>query len=231
MKWILVLLFPVVLYSQTNYEKAKSAYDKELNEKTRAKNELVLKSDPHNLKALEELGDVAGLNKDWDKALFYYGKLTRLKPKEANYHYKYGGTLGMKALEVNKFKALGMIGDIKRSFEKAIELDPKHIDAHWALIELYLKLPAVIGGSESKAIGYSNKLMALSSVDGYLSRGHIEEYYERYKSAEYYYKKAVELGGSKHTYQTLANFYKNKMDAPEKAKIILEEYKQKNTAN
>jgi hypothetical protein len=26
--------------------------------------------------------------------------------------------LGMKALEVNKFKALGMIGEIKESFEK-----------------------------------------------------------------------------------------------------------------
>jgi hypothetical protein len=32
--------------------------------------------------------------------------------------YKYGGALGMKALEVNKFKALGMIGEIKESFEK-----------------------------------------------------------------------------------------------------------------
>jgi hypothetical protein len=46
----------------------------------------------------------------------------------------------MKALEVNKFKALGMIGEIKESFEKTIKLNPAHIDARWALIELYIKL-------------------------------------------------------------------------------------------
>jgi hypothetical protein len=40
-------------------------------------------------------------------------KLKQIKPSEANYSYKYGGALGMKALEVNKFKALGMIGEIK----------------------------------------------------------------------------------------------------------------------
>jgi hypothetical protein len=45
-------------------------------------------------------------------------KLKQIKPSEANYSYKYGGALGMKALEVNKFKALGMIGEIKESFEK-----------------------------------------------------------------------------------------------------------------
>jgi hypothetical protein len=48
--------------------------------------------------------------------------LKQLKPLEANYQYKYGGVLGMKAKESNKFKALGMISEIKESFEKAISL-------------------------------------------------------------------------------------------------------------
>jgi hypothetical protein len=40
--------------------------------------------------------------------------------------------LGMKALTVNKFKALGMIDEIKGSFERAIELvDSRHIEARW----------------------------------------------------------------------------------------------------
>jgi hypothetical protein len=45
-------------------------------------------------------------------------KLKQIKPSEANYSYKYGGALGMKALEVNKFKALGMIGEIKVIWKK-----------------------------------------------------------------------------------------------------------------
>jgi len=231
MKYFLFLLYPILLFSQSNFEKAKETFDAERNERFQKQYEAILKTDSNNLKAIEGLGDIAGFDEKWDKALLYYGRLKSLKPSEANFYYKYGGALGMKALEVNKFRALGMISDIRSSFEKAIELDPKHIDARWALIELYLKLPAVIGGSESKATLYSNQLMSLSRVDGYLSKGRIDEYYDRYKSAEYYYKKAIETGGSKHSYQTLANLYKNKMEAPEKAKNVLEDYKQKHTAN
>jgi hypothetical protein len=50
-----------------------------------------------------------------------------------------------------------MIGEIKESFEKAIKLNPAHIDAR-ALIELYIKLPGIVGGSETKALKYSNEL-------------------------------------------------------------------------
>jgi hypothetical protein len=35
----------------------------------------------------------------------------------------------MKAKDSNKFKALGMIDEVKSSFEKAISLNPKH---RWA---------------------------------------------------------------------------------------------------
>jgi tetratricopeptide (TPR) repeat protein len=133
----------------------------------------------------------------------------------------------MKAKESNKFKALGMIDEVKGSFEKAIILNPKHIEARWALIELYIQLPGIVGGSQSKAIKYSNELMRLSPVDGYLSKGHIDEYFKRYTAAEQQFKKAIAISGSKMSYQKLANLYKNKMNQPEKAKSILEQYKNK----
>jgi tetratricopeptide (TPR) repeat protein len=135
----------------------------------------------------------------------------------------------MKAKETSKFKALGMIDEVKGSFEKAISLNPKHIESRWALIELYIQLPGIVGGSESKAIKYSNELLRLSPVDGYLSRGHIEEYFKRYKVAEQQYKKAILIGGSKISYQKLANLYKNKMREPEKAKLVLETYNKKSS--
>lgn len=231
MKYLFIFLFPYFLLGQSVYEQAYASFDKEKSEQAQLSNEKLLKTNPNNLKALEALGDIAGLNKNWDKAIGYYGKLKSLKPNEADYYYKFGGALGMKALVVNKFKALGMISDIKGSFEKAIQLDPKHIDARWALVELYLQLPGFVGGSESKALQYSNQLLAFSPVDGYLTRGRIEEYFERYKSAEVYYKKAITIGKSKITYQSLANLYKNKMNAPEKAKSILEEYENIKMAN
>ena len=134
----------------------------------------------------------------------------------------------MKAKESNKFKALGMIDDIKGSFEKAIQINPNHIEARWALIELYLQLPGIVGGSERKADKYASELLKISPVDGYLAKGHIAEYFNRFKEAEKQYNKAIAVSGSKTSYQKLADLYKNKMNQPQKAKTVLENYQERN---
>ena len=223
----LFLLLPLMTWTQSNFDKAEKFFKEEKYDQAQPIFESILKANPSDLKTIEYLGDIAGRSKSWDKAIGYYKKLKQSRPSEANYHYKYGGALGMKATQVNKFKALGMIDEVKGSFEKAIVFNPKHIEARWALIELYIQLPGIVGGSESKAIKYSNELLRLSPVDGYLSRGHIDEYFKRYKVAEQQYKRAITVGGSKASYLKLANLYKNKMNEPEKAKSVLEQYKNK----
>jgi hypothetical protein len=89
--------------------------------------------------------------------VFYYKKLKQIKPSEANYSYKYGGALGMKALEVNKFKALGMIGEIKESFESKINSIRRILMLGFDRI-IY-QTSGIVGGSETKALKYSNELL------------------------------------------------------------------------
>lgn len=220
----LLLFIPSMLWSQANFEKAEQLLESGKIEQARLLFESILKENPTHIKAIERLGDIAGQNKLWDKALFYYKKLKQLQPDEANYYYKYGGALGMKAKEVNKFKALGMIDEIKSSFEKAIILDPKHKESRWALVMLYLELPGIIGGSEAKAVVYSNELMRLSPLEGYLSKGYIEEYFGRNKKAELNYIKAFELTNSKLAFQKLYNLYLYKMKNSDKAKQLKEQF-------
>ena len=210
----------MLIFSQADFDKGEKLFREGKYEQAQPVFENWLGENPSNLKSMEYLGDIAAHDKSWDVAIGYYKKLKQLKPLEANYYYKYGGALGLKAKEVNKFKALGMIGEIKESFEKAIQLNPKHIEARWALVMLYMKLPGIVGGSESKALQYSNELYKLSPVDGYLSKGQIDEYFERYTSAEEQYKKAIAAGSTKMGSQLLANLYKNKMNQPEKAAKI-----------
>jgi tetratricopeptide (TPR) repeat protein len=214
MKKIIVvfLVFPLLILAQPNFDKGEKLFKEGKYEQAQPIFESFLKENPNHLKTIEYLGDIAGHQKSWDKAIVYYKKLKQLKPSEANYYFKYGGVLGMKAKESNKFKALGMIGEVKESFEKAIELNPKHIEARWALVMIYIQLPGIVGGSETKAIKYSNELLKLSPVDGFLSRGQIEEHFERYPSAETQYKKAIAAGSTKVGGQMLANLYKNKMN-------------------
>ncbi|HLN96151.1 MAG TPA: hypothetical protein VK183_11005, partial [Flavobacterium sp.] len=184
----------------------------------------VLTEEPGRLDAMEMLGDIAGYQKQWSEALSYYGKLRMLQPLNADYHYKYGGVMGMIAKDSNKFTALSMLDDIRDAFLRAIELNPKHIEARWALIDYYLEVPGVLGGSERKAQRYANELAKLSPVDGFLAKGHIAEYFKRYTQAENYYRSAITVGKSRTTYERLANLYRNRLKRPDKAREVLLEY-------
>lgn len=221
---ILIFLFPVLVFSQTSFEKAEKLYAQEKYQQAKTLFESHLKSNPNHYKTIEYLGDIAGHEKDWDEAIKQYSILKNQFPKTANYWYKYGGAMGMKAKSVNKFKALGMIDDIESSFLKAAELDKKHIETRWALVMLYIELPGIVGGSEKKALRYSDELMELSKVDGHLSKGYIDEYFNRYKKAEANYLKAHEIGNSKTTFQKLYHLYLNKLKDKAKATKLKEQF-------
>lgn len=223
----LFLLISFNMMAETDFEKAEKLYKQEKYDQAKTLFENYLKSNPNHYKTVEYLGDIAGHQKKWDEAIKQYKVLKTQFPKTANYWYKYGGALGMKAKSVNKFKALGMIDDVENAFLTAAKLDVKHIDSRWALVMLYIELPGIVGGSETKAVKYSNELMELSKVDGYLSKGYIDEYFNRYKKAEIYYLKAHEIGNSKTTFQKLYSLYLNKLKDKIKASKLKQQFDNK----
>lgn len=217
--YIFFLLFTFSLSAQSDYEKGEKLYNQKKYSDAKELFETYLKMHPKDYKTLEMLGDIAGQQKKWNDAIKNYKILKTDFPKNANYVYKYGGALGMKAKSVNKFKALGMLDEIESSFILATKLNAKHIESRWALVVYYLEIPGIIGGSETKSQKYANELLVISPVDGYLANGYIAEYFKRYKVAEKQYLKANEVGKSKITYQKLYDLYKNKLKQPEKAEL------------
>lgn len=215
-----LLLFPALAFSQSSLDSVELLFQKKQYET--AENVIVqfLEQNPNNLQAKELLGDAYGYQKKWDDAINQYKKLVEENQKSANYHYKYAGAMGMKALE-NKFKAIGFIGDVKKHFTIAAELDSNHIDARWALVEFYMQLPGIFGGSKSKSLQYAQELENLSKVDGYLAKGYVYEYDNQPTLAEKYYKMAIAEGGSLTCYDKLTKLYENENE-PEKAIETLE---------
>lgn len=197
-------------YYEEEYQKAKPHFEAFLN------------SNPNHLKAKEYLGDIAVVNSDWETALTYYKSLLDAHPDNANYNFKYGGVLGRKAQSISRFRAALYINEIESHLIKAAKLDPNHIEARWALIDLYIALPTILGGSESTALKYANELMKISEVDGYLTLGYIAEHFNRPRDAEKNYKKAMQIGQSPLTYEKLADLYENKTGEPVKAMKIRE---------
>jgi tetratricopeptide (TPR) repeat protein len=220
-KFIYIFLFPLLSFSQTQLDSIDSYLKHKKFEKAEVKLNAYLINFPKDLKAIELLGDTYGHQEKWDNAIENYKKLVDANQNSANYYYKYGGAMGMKALSVSKLTALGMIGDIEDSFLMAAKLDPNHINARWALVEFYMKLPGILGGSKSKSLKYAQELENLSKVDGYLAKGYIYEYDDEPELAEKFYKMAINEGGSLWCYDKLTTFYE-KQKQPEKAMANLE---------
>lgn len=228
-KFLYLLFFPVLVFGQNSLDDVEPLFQKKEFKKAEILIIKYLQSNPNNLKAVELLGDAYGHQEKWDDAIRNYKKLVEANDSHANYHYKYAGALGMKALK-NKFKAIGFIGDIKKHFIKAVELETNHIDARWALVELYMQLPGVFGGSKTKSLHYAQELENLSKVDGYLAKGYIYEYDNQSELAEKYYKIAIKEGGSLVCFNKLTNFYESKNE-PQKAIKNIEEAQDKHQRN
>ena len=221
---IIFIFLPMIVWSQTAFDKAKILFEQGKYASAEPLFENYLKTNPTNTKTIEYLGDISGYEQKWNNAIYYYNKLKTTFPKNANYWYKLGGALGLKAKSINKISAIGMINEIENAFLTAAKLDSKHIETRWALVIFYIELPGIVGGSETKAQKYANELVAISKVDGYLAKGYIDVYFKRYHDAEKNYQKSYEIGHSKTTFNKLYDLYLNKLKDKQKAIILKEEF-------
>ena len=118
-RFLLLLLCPMFIYGQIELRDVDKLFEQKNYREAEAVLTKFLKTHPNNLKAIEFLGDAYSYQKKWDDAIKQYRVLLKHKENHANYHYKYGGALGMKALSVSKLKAIGFIGDYEVSFFKS----------------------------------------------------------------------------------------------------------------
>lgn len=183
----LFLILSFSLQAQVDTQKASQHLQKGEVQKAKA----LLNSHPDDPEAILMLGDIATFEKNWDLALSHYKKLLNRDPGNAGYNFRYGGSLGLKAISVSKIKAVVYVSDIKKYLEKAADLDPKHIKSRRALVELYMQLPGLLGGSESKAQKYANELKKIAPLEGALSQAFILKETGKEKEARALVQKAL----------------------------------------
>ncbi|SDG41581.1 tetratricopeptide repeat protein [Psychroflexus sediminis] len=206
--FLFIIAFPLVVFSQSSFEKGKKAFEGGNFKQAIPLFTRALENEPSDKMTRDYLGQSYARVQRWEKSSEVNKTLVEDYPENAEYHFRYGGALGLVAKEANSFQALSLLRDVKFHLKKAIELDPKHIEARWALLQIYLELPGIVGGSESTSREYAAQLQSISPVDGALAYGYIERELENHDKAEVFYKKAVDLGQSVTTYKELAELYK-----------------------
>ena len=166
------------LFAGKQYEKAKSVLEDVV-------------QDHASREAKELLGDTYGNLREWDKAITVFEELVEQFPKDAELQFKYGGVLARKAESGSRIKALMLVGKIKKSFLRSADLDPKHVDVRWGLIEFYTAVPTIFGGSTSKAYKCAEELKKISPIEGHFALAYLYGLDDEPKKAEESLKKTI----------------------------------------
>lgn len=110
--------------------------------------------EPNNADALVANIDLILLQgniKRFDDAANMAEQCIRQHPKNSECHEALGNVLGSKAEQGDIMAAMGSLGTIRDAFEQAIALDPANYNATVSLLEFYLEVPGLMGGSTSSA--------------------------------------------------------------------------------
>src|SRR5208337_4386902 len=88
---------------------------------------------------------------EWDRAESSCRKAVSLDPGNSRFHLWLGRVYGEEADRANFLAAAVLAGKVRGEFERAVQLNPKDVDARLDLAEFYLSAPGIVGGGEQKA--------------------------------------------------------------------------------
>lgn len=105
-------------------------------------------------------------------------------PQSSECQEVYGNVLGVKAQRSSMFAAMSLAGKVKDAYLKAIELNPKNISARNNLLQFYLVVPAIAGGSKEKALALINETQKINAAAASLMQCSVDLQEEKINKAE-----------------------------------------------
>jgi tetratricopeptide (TPR) repeat protein len=104
-----------------------------------------------------------------DAAINLFKQAIAKSPKNAVAHYHLGDAYGDAALKAGLFSQMSLANKCKDEFLAAVALDPGYYDARLGLLEWYLQVPGIAGGSEEKALEQAAEIRKRDSLHGHLA--------------------------------------------------------------
>jgi len=112
---------------------------------------------------------------EYKKAITSLEEAITLEPNDSNHYLWLGRAQGRRAEHANPLVAPSCATKARVNFEKAVELNPRNVEALSDLFEYYLEAPGFLGGGFDKATAIANRIAELDRV---------EAHYARYRLAE-----------------------------------------------
>lgn len=136
------------------------------------------------------LGRILYAERDYPRAVKLFEQAAAREPTNAQAELWLGRSYGQKAIQATVFEQPRLAVRARKSFEKAVELDPNSLEARFALLEYLLRAPGVLGGSPEKARRQATEIRERDPLEGHRAFGRIAEHEKRYTDAAAEYDRA-----------------------------------------
>jgi tetratricopeptide (TPR) repeat protein len=120
-----------------------------------------------------------------------------MEPSNSDYYLWLARAYGRRAETSSPFTAPGQASKARQSFEKAVQLDPRNVEAMSDLFEYYMEAPGFLGGGMDKAVALVPRIAAVSPAEGHWAESRIAEKRKEYADAEVQLRRAIDAAPQK----------------------------------
>ncbi len=147
---------------------------------------------------------------EFDRAESACRRAITLEPNNGRYHRWMAHVYGEKAARANFLAAATLAGKTREEFERAVQLNPKDVDARVDLAEFYLEAPSIVGGGHDKARAQARIIGAADPAREHWVYGRIAEKNRDTATAEREYHRMIEVSnGDSEAWLNLALFFRH----------------------
>jgi len=131
-----------------------------------------------------------------------------LDSRVAKYHRQLAEVLGVEAQHAGPFQQLLIAHRFRKEIDRALELDPRDIQALRDLIQFYLLAPGIAGGDLRKAEATAERIGQIDPAEGCLAKARIAAFQKRSAETEALLRQAAQAQpASYRALVELARFY------------------------
>lgn len=153
-------------------------------------------------------GCLASAEMKWSDAAKAFERAVAANGRSAIAHFWLGRTYGVQVMQASLFRQPGLAKKTKAHLERAVELDPDHLDARTGLMQFYLRAPGIAGGSVTKARQQVEEVRRRSAYRGGMLAATVARREKQYAAAVREYERLIaQFPDSSAAYSSLASTY------------------------
>ena len=130
---------------------------------------------------------------EYKKATDSFQRAAELSTANSDYALWLGRAYGRRAETSNYLTAPTHASKARQYFEKAVQLNPRNLEAVNDLFEFYLEAPGFLGGGLEKAAALTKTIQQMDPAEYHFALAHLAEKRQEFNNAEQHFRRALEL--------------------------------------